>query len=251
MMSGRDLAIAVVLAVVFHGGIALVRIPAPQSPSIFTNKTIAISLVSHASPSDVSERIVPEAEKVLEPKEDNSPQVTMVRKKEKQRGTEKKIAEKTPQIKTLQQTEHRQPAEPVKRVPDHVTDAAEIEERSPLPSHGTLATMSGNLNELKNIQRDHNREIKPVIPFYKTNPSPPYPEIARRRGYEGTVLLSVVVAVDGSVSELTVQQSSGYSILDRAAMKTVVRWKFEPARRMGIPVPLRVEIPVRFVLKAP
>ena len=30
-------------------------------------------------------------------------------------------------------------------------------------------------------------------PLYKMNPEPPYPKMARKRGYQGTVILSVLV----------------------------------------------------------
>ncbi len=87
------------------------------------------------------------------------------------------------------------------------------------------------------------------MPRYKKNPPPQFPEMARRRGYEGEVLLAVLVSVNGTVASVKVKESSGHSILDRAAVQAVAAWEFEPARRMGSPVPLWVDIPVRFVLK--
>jgi len=77
----------------------------------------------------------------------------------------------------------------------------------------------------------------PVIPHYKSNPPPEYPAIARRRGYEGRVLLSATISIEGNVAGLKVKESSGHPVLDRAAMKAVEAWEFEPARRMGSPVP--------------
>jgi protein TonB len=56
-------------------------------------------------------------------------------------------------------------------------------------------------------------------PFaYGTNPPPPYPSTARRRGWEGEVLLLVDVTAQGEVCNVTVSRSSGYRILDRAAL---------------------------------
>ncbi len=50
-----------------------------------------------------------------------------------------------------------------------------------------------------------------------------YPRIARDRGIEGTVLLSVWVGLDGELKELTVEEASGSRILDEAASETVAQ----------------------------
>jgi TonB family C-terminal domain len=87
-----------------------------------------------------------------------------------------------------------------------------------------------------------------AVPRYNENTPPIYPSVARRRGYEGVVLISAEILVDGSVGELEIKRSSGHNILDRSALKAVKKWKFEPARRMGYPVTMCVDVPVRFVL---
>ena len=80
------------------------------------------------------------------------------------------------------------------------------------------------------------------------NPKPPYPEFARRRGYEGTVRLKVEVLASGRVGRIWVKESSGYEILDRSALETIRDWRFIPARFGGIPVKSTVIIPVKFQL---
>ena len=87
-----------------------------------------------------------------------------------------------------------------------------------------------------------------ALPRYRDNARPAYPLAARLRGYEGMVLLSVDVSAEGRVDGLTVKRSSGYEVLDRSALEAVRTWTFEPARRMGRPVGMRVDIPVKFVL---
>lgn len=92
-------------------------------------------------------------------------------------------------------------------------------------------------------------KVTMAVPRYDENVPPIYPAIARKRGYEGVVLLSAEILIDGRVGELKIKKSSGYHILDRSALKAVKKWKFEPARRMGYPTVMWVEVPVKYVLR--
>ena len=91
--------------------------------------------------------------------------------------------------------------------------------------------------------------IREATPAYRANPSPEYPAIARRRGYEGTVLVEVLVSRDGRVEDLRLSQSSGYPILDQAAMTSIKGWLFEPATVNREKVDMWVKVPVLFHLK--
>jgi len=57
--------------------------------------------------------------------------------------------------------------------------------------------------------------------------APVYPELARRMHVSGVVVLQLVVAPDGSVSDAKVE--SGHALLGTAAQDAVRRWRFEPA----------------------
>ncbi len=83
---------------------------------------------------------------------------------------------------------------------------------------------------------------------YGSNPKPKYPGIATSRGWEGTVRLLVKVSVEGDSEEVTVQHSSGYDVLDEAAIEAVEKWKFIPAKRGDTPVSSSVIVPINFVL---
>lgn len=89
---------------------------------------------------------------------------------------------------------------------------------------------------------------QPAHPRYRHNPSPEYPPLARQRRQEGLVLLGVRVTAEGRAAEVTIKQSSGFPLLDAAAVKAVQRWEFEPARLGAIAVASDVEVPVRFQL---
>lgn len=75
-----------------------------------------------------------------------------------------------------------------------------------------------------------------TAPSEIANPPPEYPALARRRGYEGSVVLEFVIRTDGSCGEVRVVQSSGYGTLDEAAVSAVRGWRFNPATRAGTPV---------------
>ncbi|RMD63666.1 MAG: energy transducer TonB [Alphaproteobacteria bacterium] len=81
-----------------------------------------------------------------------------------------------------------------------------------------------------------------------SNPPPRYPYLARRRGQEGRVVLRVVVGADGRVHAIRVHRSSGYRLLDEAALDAVKRWHFTPARRGGVPVTGTLDVPISFRL---
>lgn len=87
-----------------------------------------------------------------------------------------------------------------------------------------------------------------AIPRYAENPPPVYPEIARRNGWRGQVLLQVSVRIDGLVQHLQVQQTSGFRVLDVAALRAVKNWRFHPARRGGRAVDSEILVPVEFYL---
>ncbi|MCP5020237.1 MAG: energy transducer TonB [bacterium] len=60
-------------------------------------------------------------------------------------------------------------------------------------------------------------------------PEPRYPSKARRRKQEGAVVLLLTVDSKGNVTEVEIVESSGHSILDQAAKKTLATWRFATA----------------------
>ena len=81
---------------------------------------------------------------------------------------------------------------------------------------------------------------------YLSNPAPEYPVAAQKRGLEGQVLLKVHVLPSGKPDDVTVARSSGHAILDDAALKAVMRWVFEPARRGQTAIDGWVQVPLNF-----
>lgn len=91
--------------------------------------------------------------------------------------------------------------------------------------------------------------LQEAKPDYLRNPAPVYPREARRKGWEGLVLLEVAVSREGLPLSVSIAQSSGYVLLDETAAKTVRGWQFLPARMGSVPVASSVRVPVRFELE--
>ena len=60
-----------------------------------------------------------------------------------------------------------------------------------------------------------------------------YPELARKQGVSGFVLLNVLIDENGRVEDVEIIESKPKEIFDLSATNTVRKWKFEPATYMG------------------
>jgi TonB family protein len=75
-----------------------------------------------------------------------------------------------------------------------------------------------------------------------------YTEDARKRGITGTVVLEIVITSEGTVGDVKVLRGLGYGLDDRASA-AVRNWRFSPAKRLGAPVDVIVEVEVAFSLR--
>lgn len=91
--------------------------------------------------------------------------------------------------------------------------------------------------------------LQNAAPLYSINPPPQYPKTARQRGYQGTALLEVLVDRLGRPAELRILSSSGYQLLDQAALAAVRGWSFSPALQGAEPIDMWVRVPISFKLQ--
>ena len=91
------------------------------------------------------------------------------------------------------------------------------------------------------------RKLRTSVKPIKTE-RPPFPRRAREQGWHGRVILQLEVLPDGTVESGTIQESSGYQLLDDEAIKAATHWTFEPAKNGGFPVASTVNIPIQFDL---
>ncbi|MGE3275353.1 MAG: energy transducer TonB [Vicinamibacterales bacterium] len=77
---------------------------------------------------------------------------------------------------------------------------------------------------------------------------PDYPADAKADKVVGRVTLTTVVGADGVPGRIAVEQALD-DRLDRAAIAALEQWRFEPGRRAGEAVPVRVTIDFTFTLR--
>lgn len=65
--------------------------------------------------------------------------------------------------------------------------------------------------------------------------APDYPPQARSRKLEGFVELEFRVTANGSTEDIRVVRSEPEGLFDRSAVRALMRWKFKPAERNGVP----------------
>tara|TARA_B100000795_G_scaffold58537_1_gene38939 strand:+ start:723 stop:1517 length:795 start_codon:yes stop_codon:yes gene_type:complete len=119
----------------------------------------------------------------------------------------------------------------------------------------------------KTVQKSSNRPdqsstLKPVSvarsfdkvivrqPRFQTLPTPPnYPRRSRLRGQQGVALIHAQLNITGEVIQIRLVKSSGFSELDKAAVKSVYSWDFMPGSNLLSNTEEWIEIPVAFVLQ--
>jgi TonB family protein len=81
-------------------------------------------------------------------------------------------------------------------------------------------------------------------------PNPEYSENARAMKISGTVVLSLIVGVDGLPRDVKVYKGLGYG-LDEKAFEAVQKWKFQPAMKDGQPFEKEIHLMTSFRLFDP
>ena len=181
---------------------------------------------------------------------------------------EKKIS----QVEKVEVTLPKQEQEPVSTPPGQSeVKIVSVSEPKPSPSNNEKIEMGSKKEErivlasLGNPVSSVNPSEKPRVamkspslpeseivfaqPRYSENPKPLYPQEARKKGYEGEILLRVEVLSNGRVGAIEVRRSSGHEVLDRSAITAMKQWRFVPAKKGETQVSVWVNIPVTFQLR--
>jgi len=123
-------------------------------------------------------------------------------------------------------TEEAAPAEPVKPL---TLKSRELETRyvgtRPLPSRKAEEEKEAMLGPGVSTQISGPIARRKIL----LSPAPPYPDWAQKWGVEARVRLRFVVLANGKVKDtIYVEETSGYSALDKLGIATLKEWLFEP-----------------------
>lgn len=101
------------------------------------------------------------------------------------------------------------------------------------------------LGNLENVAMTEGAVDTPPIP---ESLKVPYPERAKQRDIEGSVLVSVQVGDKGRVKNLQILESSPPGVFDEAVIEASESWTFVPGKYQGMAVSTWVNIPIPFKL---
>jgi protein TonB len=108
------------------------------------------------------------------------------------------------------------------------------------------------------LSNNANAQQDPYLPFAQVMPQPvggiasiykriEYPEMAKKAGVEGKVYLLVYIDENGKVNDVKVLKGIGGGC-DEAAVNGVKEVKFIPGKQNGVPVKVKLSLPVTFKL---
>jgi protein TonB len=211
-----------------------------------------LSIFIHAALVDHFKRADFEQEEIVQPKVPPKVQITLVKPQPKPviqpppppppppKAKPKPVQKKAVPLKPQKPKVKPKPVEDIVEPPPTPQPTSAAESNAPVSSAPVAAPPAPPVEE--KVTQPH------AGADYLNNPAPEYPEVAMERGWEGRVLMKVHVQPDGKPDEISVIQSSGKKVLDDAAVSTVKKWSFVPAKRGDTPIAGWVTVPITFNL---
>lgn len=227
-------------------------LPQPIAPMEVTLTAAPAPAPASAAPTSVRTPPAPDSKSETQPKPKPKPAL------EKQKSVAKPKPKPKPQAKSgaevvrppLPEPESRPAPKVSAKEPLSSTDSnTSVNEANPKPDAGQTRG-SARIAETAKAEGSGSQayEGPKVNAAYLHNPRPDYPEMAKRRQWEGKVILRVQVLASGRAGQVTIAGSSGHEILDEAALEAVRNWHFVPAKRGDQPVDSVVNVPINFNL---
>jgi TonB family protein len=132
------------------------------------------------------------------------------------------------------------------RTQNRESEAQVLEERAKTLRRSLAARLSP-MTAVSSTTQPHKVGAGVTAPRLLYKMEPAYSEEARATKYQGTVLLKVVVDVDGMAKDIQVVKGLGLG-LDEKAVEAISAWKFKPGEQGGVAVPVMAQIEVNFRL---
>jgi protein TonB len=164
---------------------------------------------------------------------------------------DKIVAEEIPQtIQEKQPPPPSRPAIPIESESENIPDNVTIEDTNikfgELPEPPSEPVVE---QEDEFIFVAYDDPPKPVGGFEAIHKNLVYPELARKAGIEGTVVVQAKISDKGDVIDTRIVVPLGNSGCNEAAVAAIKAVKWEPAKQRDKPVTVWISIPIRFTLK--
>lgn len=234
--------IAVLVSLGLHAAVLLgclhLSVRVQQKDELSQAETIQVSLISLVERALVEPNPAPAVRQTPDPPKANSTRVS------RREGS----ASHPPSMSDTMTTTHptiqaSPPASQAAAVNNGKSSAALV------PADASTGSMLGASESSHTTTNVIDVDVKKAQPDYAYNPQPDYPLLLRDQGIGGVVWLRAMVEPNGTAREINLLKSSGYRLLDEAAVRAVKRWRFVPARRGDQALASWVEFPIRFSLQ--
>jgi TonB family protein len=224
--------------------------------SLTTSRTTIINTVNDGTPNviDTSKTLATNSAPIVPPSNQTATQIIPISEELKSNKTETQKIEapktdlsKTETVAKNENFEQSKPVEaPKPEVKDPVKDDAQnlarerkVGKQETPKQEETVAKQEEPKVEpppaTENTVKDTSPlQVGSLIDYATARVAPTYPPAAKTMRMTGTVKVEVIVSEDGSISE--VKNTSGPSMLQRAATDALKKWKFKPFVRDGQPV---------------
>lgn len=166
-------------------------------------------------------------------------------------GLASQFREKGPEeLKVNVEKEHIPPKTPPPPPPDLAkppppfVPPPDINIQQDVPVTNTITTQSKVVTPPPVVQP----ALTPPRPIHPKSCDAGYPDISKRLGEEGKVLVQFTIAADGTVVNAAVQGTSGHDRLDQAAVECISRWRWKPAEQNGQPTAATSQLYIQYKL---
>lgn len=220
MLQRHAITLFLTLSLAVHALMAWLFLDNPNERQVISARSISL-LVSQQAP-DVP-AAEPETTETAEPTKTRTPVPTEVVSQQKPAPTQQVI-----------KPADLQPAEPAPVATTEVAQQAKPSPRQPSAKASTSSVARSKVTQ--HVQLALIRELN-------------YPMIARRRGWEGVVIIAVHLDAQGNLSDFRMIKTSGYPILDASATRSLQRLAAVPevihwlnGRELNIELPVEYRL---------
>lgn len=206
-----------------------------------THQAVNLSIAMQASQAPASSASEPEPVKDIAP-----PKPVKTKAVESTPADSKPVVTTKPKTAATAAEKPTASSKPVaEAVTKQINDTAPVKESDPDNSSKEIAHNQSQESAKQGVTQ---QSVELSQPTFASPPAQPhYPKKARKRGLQGTATIEVIFNQVGEQLSLTLIDSSGYRLLDKAALNAVEKWQFSaPSPQTAYAYTVRV--PVKFQL---